>query len=243
MVVRRASSSLSPIHPALRKGLDQQTEVHPTLSLSKVPTLITSSKAVISNLRWPSQGQVLRSSLWALCLGQGSCTLLGAQGELGPSAPEPKEGKDLLGEGRSEGVNGFLGDGVGKGHPAHLVVDGHPHLLGLLLQGQSGGEGAQGWDEAPSQPHRPYPLLWPHPKLPLPADVLTDHAQGAAAPVSQVHTHHPRVSPPCEATMGQDTGGPVKTLGVVRRLLPLVGETSLLVVLGQQELGVGSPGV
>ena len=37
MVVRRARSGLSPIHPALRKGLDRQG--HPTLSLSKVPTL------------------------------------------------------------------------------------------------------------------------------------------------------------------------------------------------------------
>eukprot|EP00069_Balaena_mysticetus_P006452 bmy_18647T0 len=100
--------------------------------------------------RRPSQGQVLGSSLWTLCLGEGSCTLLGAQGELGPSSPEPKEGKDLLGEGGSEGVDGFLSDGIGKGHPAHLVVDRHPHLLGLLLQGQAGGEGTQGRDEAPS---------------------------------------------------------------------------------------------
>lgn len=141
--------------------------------------------------------------------------LSGAQEETGPSTPEPKEGEDLPSEGGSEGVDVFLGDSVDKGHPAHLVVKRHPQLPGLLLQGQPCGEGAQGRDKAPSQPHGPHPLLWPQPKLPLPPYVLTGHTHSAAAPVGQVYTHHPCVSSPCETMVGQDTGGPVKTLGAV----------------------------
>lgn len=172
-----------------------------------------------------------------------NCNLLRAQGETGPSAPEPKERKDLLGEGGSEGVDGLLGDGIDKGHPAHFIVKRYLHLPRLLLQGQSRGEGAECRHKAPGQPHSPHALLRPQPQLPLALHILAYHAHGAAATMGQVHAHHPRVSPPREATMGQDTGGSVKTLRGVWRVLPFVGEPSPLVVLRQEELGVGSLGI
>lgn len=69
----------------------------------------------------------------SLDLEEGGHAFSGTQGEAGASAPEPKEGEDLLGEGGSVGVDGLLADSVGEGHPAHLVVQGHPYLPGLLL--------------------------------------------------------------------------------------------------------------